>query len=225
MKRAEEHFKPQQVQAINLAVAQAEANTSVELVPVVATSSGRYDRPEDVVGLWCAMALAAVVYLTVPSDDVRPLSWSGESPHWKLIAILCAVLAGFILGATLATHISWLRRLCTPHRQMIHEVTNMAKIAFGDNRIHHHSGKPALMLYVSLYERMAIIRTDETIAESLGRSKLDRLAEELTYRLQHDPLTDAICKAIHSAGQSLAEAFPGATPQPPELPDCLITID
>ena len=39
-------------QRINAAIADAELHTSAEIVPVVASASGRYDRAEDIAGLW-----------------------------------------------------------------------------------------------------------------------------------------------------------------------------
>ena len=45
-------FSDEQRRAVAQAVAEAEGKTSAEIVPVVATASGRYDRAEDIVGLW-----------------------------------------------------------------------------------------------------------------------------------------------------------------------------
>ena len=50
MQRAANFFNAEQRQQITRAVAQAESGTSCEIVPVVATVSGRYARPEDMVG-------------------------------------------------------------------------------------------------------------------------------------------------------------------------------
>ncbi len=49
MKRASKLFDIEQRQRIEQAVVEAESKSSCEIVPVVATSSGRYDRPEDII--------------------------------------------------------------------------------------------------------------------------------------------------------------------------------
>ena len=62
MKPASSLFNDQARERVNQAIAQAESKTSAEVVPVVATASGRYDRPEDIVGLWLGIiALQAVL--------------------------------------------------------------------------------------------------------------------------------------------------------------------
>jgi uncharacterized membrane protein len=58
MRRATDLFDQQQRKQVAQAVVEAEANTSCEIVPVVATVSGRYDRPEDIIGLWLAVIAA-----------------------------------------------------------------------------------------------------------------------------------------------------------------------
>jgi uncharacterized membrane protein len=68
MKRATKLFNEEQAGRINEAIAQAESRTSAEIVPVVITASGRYDRPEDMVGLWLALVLGAAGYLLIPDS-------------------------------------------------------------------------------------------------------------------------------------------------------------
>ena len=55
MKLASQIFNDQERKRVDDAVAQAEKRTSAEIVPVVATSSGRYDRAEDIVGLFVGL--------------------------------------------------------------------------------------------------------------------------------------------------------------------------
>ena len=59
MQQASTLFNEEQQQQVERAVQAAEGLTSCEVVPVVATASGRYDRPEDIVGLWLATLAAA----------------------------------------------------------------------------------------------------------------------------------------------------------------------
>ncbi len=66
MQRASDFFNGEQRKHIEKAVVEAEAKTSCEIVPVVATASGRYDRPEDMIGLWMAIFAAITVWLNIP---------------------------------------------------------------------------------------------------------------------------------------------------------------
>ena len=60
---------------INECVGTAELKTSAEIVPVVATSSGRYDRAEDLVGLLLGivlMILTAILWPAPPISSCTP---------------------------------------------------------------------------------------------------------------------------------------------------------
>ena len=75
MQRASEFLNEEQRKQIEKAVVEAETLTSCEIVPVVATSSGRYDRAEDMVGLWLAVLAAAIVWWFFPRQPSEPGSW------------------------------------------------------------------------------------------------------------------------------------------------------
>ena len=85
------------------------------------------------------------------------------------------MVVGFVLGAALASHVGWLRLLFTPRRQMRDEVAARARAVFFDSRVHHTAGDTGLLIYVSLYERMAAVLADQSIMDKLGQAALDEL--------------------------------------------------
>ncbi len=225
MIQASKLFNEEQTGRINEAITQAESHTSAEIVPVVATASGRYDRPEDMVGLWFGLALAAAAYLLMPQAVEDPNSWGQSSGTWKLVVVLVGTVVGFIAGAVVASRVGWLRRLCTPRRQMIDEVQLRARSVFFDNRIHRTEGGTGLLVYISLYERQAALIADETVTEKLGQSALDELCQELTASLRTGDMTSAICGSLASAGSRLGDVLPRDADDVNELPDTLVTLD
>ena len=225
MKRASQLCDDGQIERINEAIVEAESHTSAEIVPVLATASGRYDRPEDMVGLWFGLALAAVAYLLVPNATQVPDSWGQTSSIWKLIIVLGCMVAGFIAGAVLGSRVAWLRRLCTPRRQMRDEVQTRARSVFFDNRIHRTAGGTGLLVYISLYERQAALIADETVTEKLGQAALDELCGELTSALSQGDIALAIIHSLNSVGQRLGDVMPRAEGDLNELPDALVTIN
>ena len=225
MKKASEIFNDEQTKRINDAIVEAESHTSAEILPVLATASGRYDRAEDMLGLWFGLILAAVAYLLVPNPVDDPNGWGQSSGIVKLSILLGCIVAGFIIGAIVASRVAWLRRLCTPRRQMSDEVQLRAKSVFFDNRVHRTTGGSGLLVYLSLYERCAALIADETVTEKLGQTALDELCAELTAALRAGDMSEAICKTLVSAGVRLGETLPRQDDDVNELPDVLVTLD
>lgn len=214
-------------QRINDSVRAAEAQTSAEIVPVVATSSGRYDRAEDMVGAWLGVSLMVTVALLwpLPSNTPEAGSWESDLSRWLLVGQALAFMIGFFLGAVISSRVAWLRRLFTPARQMSDEVQQAARRVFFDNRIHHTQGSSGLLIYLSLYERIAVVLADQRVLELLGQPALDELCRNLTERLHRGQPTEALCQAIQTAGDILKNVMPRMQDDINELPDSLVTID
>ncbi len=229
MRTASEHFNEEQRKRIDAAVAVAEVETSAEIVPVVATASGRYDRAEDVVGLYVGLALMVLVFFLLPSADAGddPHSFADAPSRWLgALALVAAAVAGFVAGAVIASRVAPLRRLFTPDVQMREEVRRAAREAFFDRRVHHTAGRGGVLVYVSLYERVAAVLADESVTEKLGEAAVVDLVETLTARLRAGgDLTDAICATIDATGDRLAGVLPDAADDVNEIPDALVMID
>lgn len=210
---------------INNAVVAAEARAALEVIPVIARESGRYDRAEDVVGLWFGVLALAVAWSFLPRLPEEPGSWGGM-PAWVELGILIlAVVFGFIFGAALGVRVDWLRSLFTPAEQKRQEMLARARQVFFDNRVHHTSRSTGLLIYISLLERMATILADQSVLEKLGQKTLDELCERLTSRLHTGGPVDALCDTIQLAGDKAAPVLPRMEGQTNELPDALVLID
>ena len=100
MVKASERFTLEDRGAIAKAVAAAEKRTAGEIVPVVATTSDRYDRAEDTFGLWLAIVVIAVVWEL--TQGVRPATgdWEmGFELALRLAPILAILVGSWIVGA------------------------------------------------------------------------------------------------------------------------------
>ena len=92
MKQASDIFSSQQRQQVEQAITEAESGTSCEIVPVVASASGRYDRAEDIIGLWLAVIAAAAVWLMFPRSLNETGSWSATPWYVGLTMMVAAVI-------------------------------------------------------------------------------------------------------------------------------------
>jgi putative membrane protein len=225
MRKASTLFTADDRKRIEAAVAEAESKTSAEIVPVVATASGRYDRPEDMVGVWLATVAVLAVWALVPEESAEHGSWGGWPAAVKAVALAAAVLGGFLAGAAGGIHVGWLRRIFTPRGHMRDEVQARARQAFYDCRVRRTAGGTGALIYVSLYERMAVVLADQAALEKLGQPALDELCKGLTGRLKGGDPTEALVATIRAAGERLSAALPQAPGNVNELPNGLMTID
>jgi len=225
MKRATNLFNEQQTQQIEKAVAEAETVTACEIVPVVATSSGRYDRSEDIIGLWLVVFTAIGLWILLPRQVSDSGSWGGTSIFIQLLIVAVSIVAAFIIGAVIGNRIGWLRCLFTPQKQMQEEVNTRSCELFFDKRVHHTTDATGILIYVSLFERKAAILADQQVMEKLGQKFVDQLCQQLTSDLQQESPTDAICSVIAEAGKQLSSPFPRKESDINELHNTLVLID
>ncbi len=224
MQKASEIINAQQRSLVESAVSAAESKTSCEIVPVVATASGRYDRSEDLVGLWFAMVGAVVAFLTFPGRNDQG-TW-GEIPLLGQVGLLVLVmLICFIVGAVLADRFRNLRLLFTPRSHMLQEVNLRARELFFDRRVHHTAGASGVLIFVSLYERTAVVLGDRSVVETLGEKFPEELCQRLTSNLRTQDVASAICDTIQHAATSLQTALPRTASDVNELPDTLVLLD
>lgn len=225
MRKASEHFSEEDHERIRKSVVEAEAKTSCEIVPVVATESGRYDRAEDIIGFWVAVIAAVAVWLLFPREAPDSGSWAGLSAFSGVVFLIAAIGLGFLAGAVAGSRTAWLRRLFTPRRQMREEVHSRAREIFFDQRVHHTQGATGLLIYVSLFERLAVVLGDEEVVKTLGQAALDGLCQQLTSDLRKGEFATAFRNLISEAGDQLSRALPGSTGDVNELKDALVVID
>ncbi len=209
MKRANHLFNPEEKEKINQAVASAEKLTSGEIVPVVATASGRYDRAEDMGGF--LLALAALVVSWMLGQRIVPVAgdWAqGQRLTLPLPWVLLVLIAGFVVGVALTSRWGGLRRLLTPDREMREEVERAAGHAFGNFRVRRTAAGTGILLYVSLFERMVCVLGDDAIAARLEQKDWNEVRDIILKGLGSGQAADAMCEAIARCGELLGRHFP-----------------
>ena len=225
MYNAKTLFSVEQAREIELAITKAESQTDCEIVPVVATQSGRYDRAEDIVGISLALLVATLFWWFYPRVNSEVGDWEAGSPVWGLALFTGSTVITFILGAILASKTPWLRRMFIPGKQVQEEVTQRARETFFDQRVHHTKTSNGLMIYISLFERRTMILADQQVLEKAGQPFLDQLCEQLTEGIREGNVTQAFCAVIQQAEAVLAESFPRSQDDINELENPLVLID
>lgn len=227
MLKASRLFDETQKKQVEEAVIEAELKTSCEIVPVVATASGRYDRSEDIIGLWLVTLSTLAFWLLFPRQGSESGSWGTVPLYIEILTIIASTIIMFMLGVMLGSQFYSLRRMFVPKKQMEEEVALRAREAFFDNRIHHTEGSTGILIYVSLFEHIAMVLGDESILShpELGQPFLDDLCHQLTQKLHNGEITEAICETVAEAGKRLSGPLPRMEGDVNELHDALVLID
>lgn len=223
MKRATEFLTKEELASVEAAVVAAEQKTSVEIVPAIASVSGRYDRAEDLAGLWLGTVLMIVLWAVWPVHHAEPGDWGAAFPL-NYVGWIAALVGGFVVGVLICARIPVLRRLMTPRKELAAEVQRRAREVFFDQRIHHTSGATGVLIYVSLFERTVCILADETATKALPEGEIARLCGALTKQLGSAPAV-GLAECIQALGNHLATPLPRDSADRDELANGVVLID
>lgn len=213
---------------VSAAVTAAEAQTSGEIVPVLADRSDGYT---DVALLWAvAVSFTAMAFVTAFPDFTTGLvdrllgRWSHVWTPGELLTLVTGVGLAKFLGM-------WAIQLWEPLKfALVPKPVKMARVrdaairhfkVGADRRTH---GRTGVLLYLSMREHRAEIVADEAIAtqvdaEVWGKAMADMLAE-----IAKGHVAEGLAAGIRDVGEVLAEHFPRAENDVNELPDRLILV-
>jgi putative membrane protein len=193
---------------ISAAIRAAEANTSGEIVCVVAETSS------DATGL--PILIAAIAALALP---------------WLLVAFT-ALTVHTILVLQLTLFVVLALVLCLPRvrvallprrarRVVAHRV---AVEQFTIRGIARKKDRSGILIFVSLAEHYARIIADEGIAARVPQSLWQGAVDELVADCSHGRIADGFITAIDTCGKVLATHFPRTPGSRDELPDRIYVI-
>ena len=209
MKRASQFLTEENRKTVSEAVAEAEKKTSGEIVPAVATVSGRYDRAEDIAGL--AFALVAVTLSWILFQEVRfPEGEWADGPRTALGLIPCLliILLGFAAGSALAGYVPALRRPFISRKEMDEEVERRAHEVFARERVRGTIGGTGILIYVSLYERIVRVLPDDTISGKITQAEWNAVRDLVLDGIKSGRPGEGLSQAVLKCGELLKEHFP-----------------
>jgi putative membrane protein len=226
MKKASRFFSDEERELVEEAVSLAELRTSGEIVPVVATSSGRYDRAEDLFGVLVALAALAGAWLIFQDVSVAERAWDDQiRPTLTLLPTLLIVLVGFVVGAVIATLIPELRLPFVTRGEMEAEVERAARAAFQELRVRGTAGGTGVLVYLSLFERMVHVLGDEAISSKVDPERWQEVCDVVVAGVKKRRPAQGLSDGILSCGELLSEHFPIEPGDRDELANTLHILD
>ena len=225
MKKASAWFTESDRKAIAEDIARAESATTGEIVPVVATTSGNYDRAEDLFGLVFALISLSAFWLlrgVAPGGSGWP---SGPAESLSLPVVLSIVAVAFIVGAVLATVIPALRLPFIPRNEMEREVERRAAEAFHHFRIRSTAGATGVLIYVSLFEHAVRVFGDDLINEKIDQETWQEICDHVVDGIRKGDPSGGLSAGILRCGEVLASHFPIDPGDRNELVNTLHLID
>ncbi len=209
MKRASQLFSEEDRKVIAAAVTEAERRTSGEIVPVVATASGRYDRAEDLFGV--AVALLAMALVWIFFQDIRPATggWAlGQTLALGLLPLVLIVAGGFVLGTMAATILPILALPFVTEKEKREEVERSAAEAFHRFRLRKTAAGTGILLYVSLYERMVRVLGDDAISDKLNQKDWQAVRDLVIAGFRSNRPAEGLSQGVLKCGELLSRYFP-----------------
>ena len=213
---------------VTAAVTAAEADTSGEIVTIVARRSDSY---HDVGLSWAGAAvfIALALMAAFPAQlravlSTLMLDWEHELADWKLLMGLLGLLILKFLAVRYLLAIMPLRMLMTPRATKARRVRRRAILLFRTAAEARTHGRTGVLLYLSLDEHRAELVADSAIDAKVTPEVWGEAMAALVAAIRDGRPGEGMAEAVRQIGAVLAQHFPREADDINELPDRLIEL-
>lgn len=214
-------------EAVAAAIHVAEANTSGEIVVILAAEPENYPATALTVAAFMAFAVPLVAVVLGWRPDTMLPSWDLADPSLRLLrgieAFAAIQVALFAAMAALVGR-TGLARALTPRGLRRDRVHRAALTQFKARGLDATLGRTGVLFYIAEAERIAEVIADAAVFAKVTPDHWAATITALTDGVKAGRPADGIIAAIGLAGGVLAEHFPPVGDNPNELPDRLIEI-
>ncbi|MBS1970840.1 MAG: TPM domain-containing protein [Bdellovibrionales bacterium] len=198
------YLSEEQVADISKAVQQAELGTGGDIVPMIVRRSSAVRHVPLVLGLSFALIFLGIEMLGLNGwyfSDFLPFLMG----HW-------AYQVGFLLVLLLIawglSHLHPVQRLLTSDEDEKEQVWKRAQLEFFLHRLNRTHKKTAVLIFVSVMERRAVILADEGIAKHLPPQTWEEVLKPLTGFMRSGEWAKGFQDAIRRSGELLKQHLP-----------------
>jgi putative membrane protein len=194
-KKLLKYFTPEAREKIIRAVAEAERQTSGEIVPYIVESSDDYDEAQ-----WRGVSLVLVVTIALLSF------WLRYSEMWLPIGCFEIIGISLLLGLISALLIQWvspLKRLFAGRDLMKRRVELKAAQAFITEEVFKTRERTGVLIYISMMERQVLVVGDSGINAKVKLSDWEEAVSLIIKGIKEKKPVEGIVTAIELCGSLL----------------------
>ena len=201
-------LSPDDRKKIVAAVRAAEASTSAEIVPMVVGASDSYPKAE----LACSMAVGLTAGLLLC------LAFGTRNLWFFLLFFGIFALVAF----EVAKRAPAVRRLFVSRERALLETKQAAQAAFFTHGLTETKARNAVLIYVSVFERLVFLQPDVGLAGKLDARALDAATAALTAGIAQGRQAAALADCIDALADRLAPHFPPTADNPDEIKNLIL---
>jgi len=199
----------QEKQNIREAIREAEAQTSGEIVTVIARSADEY--------LYIPTLWAGLLALLTPSVLLwlpQPLDYIYMYAIQVVVFFVCAIL------------FRWtpIKMKLVPRAVKQRRANRLANLLFLQHGVHQTEQRNGLLLFVSVAERYVEIMADKGINDRVPQDTWRHIVDEFVNHVKQGQIAKGFAEAVDQSGALLKEHFPIEAGDKNELPNHLIEI-
>jgi len=199
----------QEKQNIREAIREAEAQTSGEIVTVIARSADEY--------LYIPTLWAGLLALLTPSVLLwlpQPLDYIYMYAIQVVVFFVCAIL------------FRWtpIKMKLVPRAVKQRRANRLANLLFLQHGVHQTEQRNGLLLFVSVAERYVEIMADKGINDRVPQDTWRHIVDEFVNHVKQGQIAKGFVEAVDQSGALLKEHFPIEAGDKNELPNHLIEI-
>lgn len=136
-----------------------------------------------------------------------------------------AMMAGAFVLAYVCARVPALQRLLTHPADVHHHVWHRAELEFYREGLGQTADKTGILLFLSLFEKRAVVLADQGIHKKLGNGQWDHVVETIVSAAKTGEWRPRLEEAIRDCGGLLATHFPATKPHSNQLPDDIVIKD
>jgi len=198
-------------------VREVEKGTSGEIVPLVRSSSYHYPAAT----LFGSLLVSVLIAAAATAADAVLKPWGGLSlvDLWVFPAVFAV---SFLVAYQLLRGIPALKRLFISQAEITEEVEEAALTAFFRHRLAETRDRTGILLFVSVYERRAMVLADKGINLKVTPETWQQVVDLVLQGIREGRPAEGLCEAVTRCGQIVSAQFPVRAGDKDELRNLIV---